>query len=775
MASRYNNGEIVAIDRLTVGCPKVEKNRITVEYKVTKKKDTETNELIYKWEEPVFEVDDLASLNLASVIGAQVALNYGLFCREILFEGIFDEADRRFIDEAIRNTAREIYVNKLLLDNPFLRLRTAEPAWDRFQNAHLAEVLYQNSNAVERTEWTVDRDRVAILSSGGKDSLLTYGLMQECGKEVHPIFCNESGRHWYTALNAYRSFQQNIPHTARVWMNSDRMFSWMLRQLPFIRQDFASVRSDGYPIRLWTVAVFLFGALPLLRKRGIGRLLIGNEYDTTMRGRHRGISHYCGLYDQSRFFDEYITRYANRKGWRINQFSVLRSLSELLIQKILVERYPDLQVHQVSCHAAHIEGQRVYPCGACEKCRRIIGMLVGLGKDPARCGFKDDQVALGLKMIGEHYLHHERALNEQLLHMLSAQGHITKESRLYKNGRPHDEVFFLRFDAEKSPLDAVPTDIRQPLYKIFLEHAKGGKRRNGNLWMEFNPLSAESLSLPYRFEGPVIKGRKNRKDNGRTRAFLLGELTWPEARARLKETDIALLPVGAIEQHGRHLPLDLDAYDADRLCRQVAAACHTPHPLVLPLVPYGVSYHHEGFSGTVAISPSTLSQLVYEIGISVARQGITKLLVVNGHGGNSPALHFAAQMINRDAQIFTCVDTGETSDFEIDELISSKNDVHAGEIETSTALATRSHLVKMELAKRSIPRFSSEYLEFSSRKRVDWYVHTARLSKSGVLGDPTKASAEKGQKIWKIMIRNLVELVEDLKNLALDEIFQRKY
>ncbi len=89
----------------------------------------------------------------------------------------------------------------------------------------------------------------AVLSSGGKDSLLTFGLLREIGLETHPIYVNESGRHWFTALNAYRHFSLNVPNTARVWTNSDRLFSWMLRQLPFVRKDFQSVRSDAYPIR----------------------------------------------------------------------------------------------------------------------------------------------------------------------------------------------------------------------------------------------------------------------------------------------------------------------------------------------------------------------------------------------------------------------------------------------------------------------------------------------------------------------------------------------
>jgi hypothetical protein len=83
------------------------------------------------------------------------------------------------------------------------------------------------------------------------------------------------------------------------------------------------------------VAVFLFGVLPLLRRRGVARVAIGDEYDTTRRERFEGIPHYDGLYDQSRFFDEALTRFFERKGWGVQQFSLLRPLSELLVERTL--------------------------------------------------------------------------------------------------------------------------------------------------------------------------------------------------------------------------------------------------------------------------------------------------------------------------------------------------------------------------------------------------------------------------------------------------------
>jgi creatinine amidohydrolase/Fe(II)-dependent formamide hydrolase-like protein len=254
----------------------------------------------------------------------------------------------------------------------------------------------------------------------------------------------------------------------------------------------------------------------------------------------------------------------------------------------------------------------------------------------------------------------------------------------------------------------------------------------------------------------------------------LAELSWPEAERRFQEVDVALLPVGAIEQHGPHLPLDTDAFDAEALCRAVAERCTDPKPLVFPSISYGVSYHHDDFPGTISIGPETLARLVHEVGLAAARNGIAKFVIVNGHGGNGPALHFAAQLINRDAHIFTCVDSGETSDPDVEALATTPNDIHAGEIETSTAMAIRPELVKIEQAKTFVPSFSSRYLDFGSKRSVDWYVRTAKISPSGVLGDPSAASREKGEQMWRLMVDHLVGLVEHLKRLTVDEIHQRR-
>jgi creatinine amidohydrolase/Fe(II)-dependent formamide hydrolase-like protein len=783
---RPENGEnylqrLRVFDRLEVGPPVVEPKRIIATYALTRAGQTESTDLIYTYEENVFDPEEPESQNLAGMILAQVAINYGLFCREMVFHGIFDDIDRRFIKDMAENTAREIYVKKFLEHNPFLLEDLKKNPVVKQKSYMTAKLKFQHSVSMKKgTEWKLwqtSRNSHAILSSGGKDSLLSFALIRELNRDAHPIFVNESGRHWFTALNAYRYFKENISNTARVWVNSDRVFAWFLRRFPFIRKDFADIRSDDYPIRLWTVAVFLFGILPVVRKRKIGRILIGDEFDSTVKKQFEGITHYNGLYDQSIFFDYALSRYFMKKGWAISQFSALRPLSELLIEKILTERYPEFQQYQTSCHATHKEGERILPCGRCEKCRRIISMLIAIGADPVVCGYNRSQIEYCLRTFNQKGVSQDDTDAMHLAFILKQKGVIEESPFAKVKPKAHPETMKLRFDPKRSPIEAIPRDLRKELFKIMLHHAEGAVRRFGLKWEPFDPLSDNS-DIAYPFEFEAFAGQadpRQRHQSGSDHRIFWGEYSWPELELKLKTMDVAILPVGAIEQHGPHLPVDTDTFDAEYLAKCVAEACGNPKPLVLPTVSYGVSYHHEDFAGTISINNQTLAALVYDIGMSAARNGIKKLVIINGHGGNSPTLNYAAQMINRDAHIFVCVDTGETSDVDINSFIETPNDVHAGEIETSTSLAVRPHLVKTDLFHASVPEFSSRYLNFTSRRGVLWYAFTHRISLNGVMGDPTKADAEKGKKIWEIMIAHLVTLVEDLKKMSLDEIHHRNY
>lgn len=265
-------------------------------------------------------------------------------------------------------------------------------------------------------------------------------------------------------------------------------------------------------------------------------------------------------------------------------------------------------------------------------------------------------------------------------------------------------------------------------------------------------------------------------NNNQKKVDFLWELkTWPELEAYLKTMDTVILPCGAIEQHGPHLPVDIDYFDAKYMAYKVAEACLDPKPLVLPPIPFGVSYHHEDFKGTLSVTNEALSKFVYDLGMSLAKNGIKKIIILNGHGDNAPTLSYAAQMINRDAKIFVCVDTGETSDVDLQNLIDTPNDAHAGEIETSTSLALRPEMVQMDKAENETLSFGSSFLDFDDERSVSWYVRTSKISESGIMGDATKATAEKGEKMWEVMIRNMVRFVESIKNTPLEDLYQKRY
>lgn len=488
--------DLIVFEALKVHQLVVEPKRVKATYTIIHFDGSETsNDLIYSYNDPYFEIKEAVDVNLASMMVAQVALNYGLFCKTLIFDGLYDAHDRRFLRDMLENTCREILVNKFMAKNEFLK-----PPFDSIEiqqsaKYSAAEVVFENAafeNLVIPNEKAVTRDDAfAILSSGGKDSLLTYGLVKEIG-EAHPVFVNESGRHWFTAINAYQHFVKIEPNTAKPWCNSDRIFNWMLRQMPFIKPNFQNIRADIYPIRLWTVAVFLFGVLPIARKRRVGHILIGNEFDTTVRSTLKGVSHYNALYDQSKYFDNALTRYYHKKGWNIAQYSMLRSLSELLILKILVKRYPDLQRHQVSCHAAHEENGIMKPCGKCEKCRRIVGMLMALSEDPRRCGYSEAQIETALKALSERSVKQLGSDAAHLYHLLLEANALPKNAHTKKLAKAHPQIMKLRFDNERSKLEDLPKSIRRKLIALLRTHSDGISLLKDKKWQ-----TIEKDELPY--------------------------------------------------------------------------------------------------------------------------------------------------------------------------------------------------------------------------------------------------------------------------------------
>lgn len=494
----------MVLKKLSVKSIQVESRKVKATYSVEKfSGEINSSVIIYSYEEAVFSKKNSADVNLASMMLAQVAINYGLFFETIKFDGLFDKTDQRFIKDMMENTSREILTNKLLIKNEFLKHPFNELIPEKREQYTQAQIVFTNTKFEHFTlndeNEETDSDKYAILSSGGKDSLLTYGIIKEIAKP-YPVFINEAGRHWFTAVNSHRYYKDNEPNTYKPWCNSDRLFNWMLKQLPFIKENFSKIRADIYPVRLWTVAVFLFGVIPIARKKGIGNILIGDEYDTTVMGNIFGITHYNGLYDQSKYFDNAMTRYYRKKGWQINQFSILRSVSELLIMKVLIKRYPELQQHQISCHSAHEVNRRMYPCGKCEKCRRIIGMVKALDENPERCGYSEAQISHGLEALQTKSVKQIGSDASQLYYLMLGKNLIEKNEFTIKAAKEHKEITKLRFDKERSNLEDMPKYIRKPLFDILSQYADGAVKRKDNRWTDVNIDEDFLNETDYKFE-----------------------------------------------------------------------------------------------------------------------------------------------------------------------------------------------------------------------------------------------------------------------------------
>jgi creatinine amidohydrolase len=228
--------------------------------------------------------------------------------------------------------------------------------------------------------------------------------------------------------------------------------------------------------------------------------------------------------------------------------------------------------------------------------------------------------------------------------------------------------------------------------------------------------------------------------------YLLPTTTAPEERDRA--TDVALLPVGSFEQHGAFLPLATDTVIAVTVARAVGAAYPAS---VLPPVTISCSHEHAGWRGTVSISAATLYAVVTDIAESLRRNGVDKLVLISGHGGNY-VLGNVVQEASARGEHMALFPT------EVDWLnaraaggveLGPESDMHAGELETSLLLHAHPDLVRADHA---------EHDELADDRDRMLTRGLAAYTASGVVGRPSLASAAKG----KAALANLVESFADV-------------
>lgn len=239
-------------------------------------------------------------------------------------------------------------------------------------------------------------------------------------------------------------------------------------------------------------------------------------------------------------------------------------------------------------------------------------------------------------------------------------------------------------------------------------------------------------------------------------------MTWPEVAEAVKAgATTVILPLGATEQHGPHLPLGTDTIRAAALADRLAEKL--PGSLVAPALPFGCSDEHSGFPGLLGLEAETLARVILDLARRLAGWGARRLVLLSAHGGNGEALDHALALLRKELPDLVAWANGNLETIAPALLeVARREDIspnvlglHAGEGETSELLHLRPDLVSMH---RCTPGFTGDMEDILDR------LHAGGLkpvTTSGVLGDPTHAAAGRGSRYLNALADDLAAALRD--------------
>ena len=240
----------------------------------------------------------------------------------------------------------------------------------------------------------------------------------------------------------------------------------------------------------------------------------------------------------------------------------------------------------------------------------------------------------------------------------------------------------------------------------------------------------------------------------------LSDATWTEAEAT--ETDLALLPVGSTEQHGPHAPLGTDTLTA-RAVADAAAETYDGEVIIAPPIPVGIAEEHRHFLGTLWVSPDTFRSYVRETVASLAFHGWDRVVVVNGHGGNVPALEEVCATISRQDAAYAVPYTW------FEGVGDHRHDMgHGGPLETALLRQIAPELVRENRIDEAREGAAERWGEWVSR--VNLAVDSAEFTDNGVVGDPNEGSKERGEELLALASAALVTLLEAVETRDLSSL-----
>jgi creatinine amidohydrolase len=245
-------------------------------------------------------------------------------------------------------------------------------------------------------------------------------------------------------------------------------------------------------------------------------------------------------------------------------------------------------------------------------------------------------------------------------------------------------------------------------------------------------------------------------------------LTWAEMNDAIAANQVVILPTGSTEQHGRHLPLDVDVFLAESVCLEVGRRA-ADRVLVLPPISYGLNKHHIDFPGTIHIEPQVFIDFCVNVTKSVAYHGFKKILLVNGHGSNSPMNDLIARRTVLETNAL-CVAVNYIA-LALDAFRAVQDTpvvAHADEFETSLYLHLDESRVQMEYAGAGDDVMGTHFSSDSTgvARFNDYW---GRWTELGVHGDATTATAAKGEVIFEAAVGHLLTMVDELRDWPIAE------
>ena len=243
--------------------------------------------------------------------------------------------------------------------------------------------------------------------------------------------------------------------------------------------------------------------------------------------------------------------------------------------------------------------------------------------------------------------------------------------------------------------------------------------------------------------------------------YEMAQMTSTEFAQARETIKLALVPVGATEQHGSNLALATDYVVGHRLAQRLAQRLH-PSAVVVPPLPFGLSYHHTGFAGTMTLSPESFIAVCVDIARSLKRNGIQHVLFVNGHNGNTAILNVITTKLvyELDMKAATSFYFAQASDV-IKQYSQTARFGHACEIETSVLLALAPELVRQDALTAGDLKPASLQLAFNNQPfALQVPVPFHEQTRNGVFGDARLASREIGEAIVETAIERTLTFVE---------------